>query len=267
MKYLSNSILKHGLGSKVLKHLVLLGEGLRLMHSGSDIKFVWMPLSKEAFGIDFTYNDLICYDAYGRRSREQYIEICDIWDNMLGYKGEKYKDYMCNDVNLCTFPDVSIDSYQNTFNYRKEILNLLSLPPKVLTDKIEVAVHIRRGDVNQTTYPDRWISDEKYLEILSVIKNTLGDMCNITIYTQTASFDFKKYTSYNIVYDNQTKDHEVWLKFVHADILVMGKSAYSYSAGLINSGSVVYIDSFHTKVNEWVTIGNLRVSLKNRFEN
>jgi hypothetical protein len=67
------------------------------------------------------------------------------------------------------------------------------------------------------------------------------------------------FEDFKVVYDDEIDDVQTWLELINSDILVIGKSAFSYSAGILCDGLVIYPsdDMFHTKLNEWKKIDTL----------
>ena len=243
-------------------------------------EFVYTPLIYEGDGMNFNINELKAYNPTKVvNERDEYLEVCRRWDSMLGFNGLTTEDVDRGSVTKLTHPgdppQYMSEELKACFNGegKIKIKNNFTLPKPIKTDYIDVAVHIRRGDVSTAEWAaDRWLGDEYYLTIINDIKSVLGDRCKITIYTQRGRyidhFNQELFSDYNIKYDDETLDNEVWLELVHSDILVMGLSSYSYSASLLSDGICVYppkqMGLCGPKIcDTWVTPDNLKNTLKN----
>lgn len=277
MIYISNKILVHGLGSRVLKIIHLIGYVEHLKSIGRDVEFVYTPLSFEGYGVIFTNNELKSYTPFKiTNQRDDYLEVCNRWDCMLGFKGLKITDV--SDVKFLIHPNIdestiSKETYLNIYKQKDKIKNCLSLPKSGGgLDYIDVGVHIRRADVGPNgSYVNRWLSDEYYLGVIDNIKSTLNTDYKITIYVQRKNFNHKLFSEYDIVYDDGgVSDNEVWLKLLYSDILVMGKSSFSHSAGMLSNGMCIYSDDtkhYPSIIDkEWVSSNDVVGAIKLKYE-
>ena len=257
-KYISNEILDHGLGSKILKIINLIGYTLYLKSIGHDVEFVYTPLGYEGYGKNFQLNQLFLYWPHKIKNlRLDYIELCERWESMINYKGLKSYDVNVEDIEFLIHPALSGETSEIIFNEirkrKNEIIDLLSLPKKTKEKEcVSISIHIRRGDVNKNSHLDRFSDDSYYLEIIDILKKKYEDKCEITIYSQRNGFNISNFKDYNIIFDDESLDNEIWLKLFHSDILVMSKSAFSYSAGMLSNGIVIYEDMFHPKLYDWI---------------
>lgn len=245
-------------------------------------EFVYTPLSYEGYGVNFGSNELKAFSPFEiKNHREAYLEVCRRWDDMLGFKGLKITDepnvsFVVHPPGTHPINPNTEEVYRNVYKQKNKIKERLSLPPKVKKDYLDIVIHIRRADVGGPggSYASRWADDNYYLDILDKIKS-IGIEHKITIYTQRKNFNSTLFSDYDIVYDDETVDSEIWLNMVHSDVLVMGKSSYSQSAGFLSDGLCVYPSDIgehlsvkgRTKVeNEWVSSDNIIESIKTRYE-
>jgi hypothetical protein len=273
MKYITNKILNHGLGSKVLKLINLIGLVSLLKKNNLNYEFIYTPLSYEGFGVNFNNNQLpLYYNKPCKNYREEYLNICNRWDKMFNYTGKTINNL--DNVNISDilflihgefhsiennifFTDT--DTFNETKNIRNQIKIDFNINDKKQKDYTDIKIHIRRGDVNNILHPDRWLDNQYYLDVIEKLKNKFVSNYKITIFTQKKGFDSNGFEDCDIIYDDETLDNEVWLSMVHSDVLVIGKSSYSYSAGILCDGLVIYPSDgmFHSKLNGWKTIDEL----------
>jgi len=132
----------------------------------------------------------------------------------------------------------------------REIYDSKSKPdiPNYDRSKKNIVLHMRRGDVNAIKYPSRWTSDQEYIELLRKTIENIGNDANDNI----ANYDihilsegkpdlFKAITDIypDIKLQLSTDIQQTFHIMVIADVLIMSKSSFCYSAGLINKNKVV----------------------------
>jgi hypothetical protein len=220
-------------------------------------------LSYEGFGKNFDNNQLpLYYHTSIQNNRDEYLKICKRWDDMFEYKGLTVNQIGESTLIPHIHPDFLGGDQYHCYNFTREIKELIiekfNLQKKEKTKKNEINVHIRRGDVTNITNNDRWLSDEYYLNTLDYLKQKFPNS-EIKIYTQKKNFNKEKFSKYKVYYDDEILDNEVWLNFMNSDILVIGKSSFSYSAGILCDGIVIYPSDgmFHPKLKDWKNIYEL----------
>jgi len=139
-------------------------------------------------------------------------------------------------------------SHHPEYFYNDHVLNVFremyfstEKPELLYDDKYKnVAVHIRRGDVNANKYPSRFITNAKYIDLLSKMKL---EGCILHIFSEGSESDFGDIVS--AFPGNEVVMHinePVQLTFHHlvmADVLVVSKSSFSYCAGLLNNNTKI----------------------------
>ena len=183
----------------------------------------------------------------------------------LLYKKKYFHEY--GDVFPNEYHKIKKNLLDKYYNSGKEHLPLHKAP-----GKITLAVHLRRGDVTNADYPDRYTNNEKIKQTLIFIKNIttqLGWELNIDGYSQGSP---KEFSDLKDIVDTFYLDYDVFATFhnlVEADILVMAKSSFSYSAALLSQGIVLYEPFWHSHLNDWVVIkedGNFdHIQFKNKL--
>lgn len=126
-----------------------------------------------------------------------------------------------------------------------------------LHNTVRVAVHIRRGDVNDSVLADRYTKDSNILGVIASIKQScimLNSTPVVSVYSQGAA------ESFDIFRRDGCELHigadEIWTfnQLVQADVLIMAKSSFSYAAALLSKGAVIYEPFWHKPLRSWVSI-------------
>ena len=116
--------------------------------------------------------------------------------------------------------------------------------------KTSIALHIRRGDVDKKTHPDRYTDNNKYKKIIRFLLKTYPDDI-ITIFSEGSIHDFHDLQQDRVVFQLNGTIEETFHSFVRAKVLVTAKSAFSYCAALLNENEVYYIPWRHKPLKHW----------------
>jgi hypothetical protein len=130
----------------------------------------------------------------------------------------------------------------NVLNLFREIYYSNSKPniPTFDNTKKNIAIHIRRGDVNPQKYPGRFISNQIYIDLIKKIdlSNTL-----IHIFSEGKPEDFKDiiqlFPENKFIFHLNENIQLTFHSMVKADILILSKSSFSYCAGLLNENTII----------------------------
>lgn len=166
-------------------------------------------------------------------------------------------------------------SYSPEFFYNNKVLTIFremynSKPKTVLanydTSKKNIVLHMRRGDVNPTKYLSRWTCDAEYIILLRKTIENIGkvDTGNIENYdihilSEGEPSLFKELTEVypNIILHLSIDIQDTFHMMVIADVLIMSKSSFCYSAALINKNKVVannLVKWWHKPLKTWTII-------------
>lgn len=135
-------------------------------------------------------------------------------------------------------PAILNDLYPVRFSWVVEELN----------DVIQIAFHIRRGDVTKTQIQERYVDISYYLDCIEALK---------TIFPQK-SYEIHLFSQHNILSELKDVDPDILFhidedvvdsfKFlVNCDLLFSGYSSFSYSASMLRrKGIVLYKQFWHS---------------------
>lgn len=119
-----------------------------------------------------------------------------------------------------------------------------SLPLHHLEGKLNVAVHLRRGDVvgmaaeRSSNWNQRFVSEEYFVKIMEEVKAVAEsrDVC-FHIYSQGALEDFPLVRDRNdCVFHLNADEKETLLNMARASVLIMSPSGFSYLAAMLSTG-------------------------------
>jgi hypothetical protein len=147
--------------------------------------------------------------------------------------------------------------YTNAMPY---LTSILQPRPRYLylKNKINIAMHVRRGDVTEEKHSTRWFSLERVTQTIDSANKRYKN-CNIFLFTESADKEFDQ-----ILKNNKNvflKNHEDVLTtfdhFVFADVLIMGISSFSHLAGYYNLHGEIYAHHNHDILPTWKYIDNI----------
>ena len=111
---------------------------------------------------------------------------------------------------------------------------------KYESSKVSIAIHIRRGDINASKNPDRWLDLDYYAGIIDKFNSELGlELLDIHIFSEGQPEDFKVLVRENITLQLGGSDLEAFHHMCAADILITGQSSFSIMASYFNRGTII----------------------------
>ena len=139
-------------------------------------------------------------------------------------------------------------SFSPSYFYNTHVLNILREiyfsrdKPSLSYDetKTNVALHIRRGDVNRKKYPSRFSTNQDYIDLLKKInlENSI-----IHIFSEGNEEDLKDivdaYPTMEIVLHMNENIQSTFHHLVMANVLIIAKSSFSYCAALLNKNTII----------------------------
>jgi len=124
--------------------------------------------------------------------------------------------------------------------------------------KVNIALHVRRGDVSKTgEHSDRYTDNLYYKSLLDSIKSILDDLkieSSIHLYSQGDVEDFHELKGMGVNYHLDECVLTTFNNLVSSDVIIMSKSTYSYSAALLSKAIVIYEPFWHKPLEDWIVI-------------
>ena len=113
----------------------------------------------------------------------------------------------------------------------------------------DIAIHIRRGDVNNGD-AKRFTSNDTYKKLIDTLQVRYPDY-SVTIYSEGKEADFSEIASDNMQFRLNENLTDTFHGLVTAKVLVTAKSSLSYTAAILNENTVYYQDFWHKPLDHW----------------
>lgn len=117
--------------------------------------------------------------------------------------------------------------------------------------QIDIAIHIRRGDVTASDR-GRFTSNDKYIKIISTLRK-LYPLYKITIFSEGEIRHFKDLGLEDGCFVLNGDITKTFHSLVRAKILITANSSLSYAAALLNENTVYHNNEWwHKKLDTWI---------------
>ncbi len=119
-----------------------------------------------------------------------------------------------------------------------------------------VAVHVRRGDVGEHYLAERFTDNSTVLHQIDQLSRALASVPHeIHVFSEGCEEDFGEIPDRAVMHLNGDA-FECLHNLITADILVMAKSSFSYTAALLSRGIVIYTPFWHAPLRQWIVGGS-----------
>lgn len=178
-------------------------------------------------------------------------------DKMIKFYKNIYNNNRLDVLINITHPRMIVDNNLHMYNLvipkLRQIKNKLILPFFKAGMK-NIAIHIRRGDVTPAKEHIRYIPPEFYKNLIQhfIDIHPISNICIFTEITEENKEEFKPFEEMKNV--KIIANEDILLTFEHlvrADILVIGKSSFSYVAGLYNENEIIHMNFWHPPMPHW----------------
>lgn len=231
---------------------------MNLSHADFDISFT---ITGKTDGFGAQYQSKMSGIAYAKKMGYKYIhtpfkEIAHGGDveSLNRFIGIPAEIIPPNIIERPYIHEVHFNSNPSIY-YTPEVIEILrnyyySTPKPTVPSCI--AIHIRRGDVD-SNMPERFSGNKEYKKIISKLLKEYKD--DIIIYSQGKESDFSDLRHKRVFFNLNDSIERTFHAFVEAKVLVVSKSSFSYSAGILNRNKVYYLENFwHYPLKNWEKI-------------
>jgi hypothetical protein len=212
-----------------------------------------VPVQEWENFLGFGYGELREHDLPKNIEKIQLPNL--LWDEASWYgttiDREEFQDIILNHNNENVLFEcaknqfvVSDVNYMRIWNLRYKYDMARKTWPTIKThlvsDHVNIAVHIRRGDVTaKGRYKVRWLSDNFYINIMCELQRIFGECVVFHVYTDGTKEDIRSICDLRIfeqikIYPWGSDIFETFHNMARANILIFGKSQFSVLASLIN---------------------------------
>jgi hypothetical protein len=121
--------------------------------------------------------------------------------------------------------------------------------------RVQVAVHLRRGDVGSSgRFSERFTGDEVVLERLGKVLEVTGkERTKIRLFSEGDPADFRAFADLGADLHLNDDVFETFHHFVKSDVLFLAKSTFSYLGGILGRNVCVYEPFWHPKLPGWLS--------------
>jgi hypothetical protein len=213
-------------------------------HTASRIEVLeWERLFNLGFGEDTASN---C--GYRIVSASRYVRSPRLWFQKVAVAVEQ----------LHEFSDANPDAYMHVRDRLRRKYTGSPLPRE--DDRLTIGVHIRRGDITGATGRRRFTSNAAILGRIEAVRRAcdkIGRGSRAVIYSQGQPEDFRTFVEHGLELQLDAPPLQSLNAMVQADILLMAKSSFSYVAGLLSAGMVIYEPFWHSPLPDWLHVDHI----------
>jgi hypothetical protein len=170
---------------------------------------------------------------------------------------EKYGFYVNNDAQVDISernPKLKYFGKEDELFTNEVMDNLRAILSIKINEEYDWVIHIRRRDVSRTQHKERYIKDETYEKLVKQIREKYGNEQKILICSEGVQKNFNYLNKYNVKLYLNEDIHDTMGCMIGAKNLVIGKSDYSYIAGLYNTKNVYYFPFWHKGMEHWMNV-------------
>jgi hypothetical protein len=217
---------------------------------------IFTILFAELMNIEFVYSPFVSMD-HNYDDDPNYLDKKEKLINLIGNYSDKnnvdQSKIMSFDLShIYKTVEDNLDYCLSTSSFKK-IKDLFYENKNNKNEGKNINIHIRRPnrfDIGDYGYTD----DDYYLKIIEEIYKKNNDIKKIKIHSQGDVSNFSKFSKYDIDFKLNSPIEESFADLVFSDILVLSKSSFSYSAGLLCNGEVYYLPFWHKPKKTWIKI-------------
>jgi hypothetical protein len=122
-------------------------------------------------------------------------------------------------------------------------------------DRVNIAIHIRRGDVGSNVNSLRFTPNEKIIRTIRDLCQIFEEMnlaVSVDLFSQGKTTEFAEFGELGCRLHLDVDAVWTMRRLIETDLLVMSKSSFSYVAALINRGVKIYEPTFNPPLSDWI---------------
>lgn len=120
--------------------------------------------------------------------------------------------------------------------------------------RVQIAVHLRRGDVGSTgQFSERFTSDEIVLSRIRRVLEAVGpERATVRLFSQGSPDNFRAFAGLGVRLHLDDDVFQTFHHFVQSDILFVAKSTFSYLGGVIGGNVCICEPFWHPSLPGWL---------------
>jgi len=154
------------------------------------------------------------------------------------------------EVHFCKNPSIYYDS-----NALRSIRNHYYSTEKPNVGDIDIAIHIRRGDITRTNA--RHTDNAFYKNLIQQLKRKYPSY-TILVFSQGKYKDFEDLGLEENCFRLNLNVFKTFHSLVCAKVFIQAKSSFSYCAGILNKNTVYHMKGYLHKLHHWFDVASLR---------
>jgi hypothetical protein len=229
----------------------------------------------DGFGAQF--QEIICSIVISEYKNEKYIhfpikKIEHNYDNdpnfllniekLMNLVSYKISENNYSNINYLKMHETYIE-FDKNINIYVNSLSMINLKKTFRKNKqkyfsddyINVAIHIRRLNIDDNRIEGTNTPDSYYINIISIIRKKYinnDKKLKFHIFSQGEISSFDCYINNDVIFHINSDIFSTFTMMVYADILVMSASSFSYSAALLSDGIIYYHHFWHIPCDKWI---------------
>lgn len=185
-------------------------------------------------------------------------------NEFIGIKNEIYDDVTLQKIQenlrvVMEFEDAHYHCKNPSIYYSDKVLKQIRFwyfsTEKPKFDNVDIAIHIRRGDVH-SGWAERYTDNNEYKKIIQSLKLKYPAY-KITIVSEGNIEDFKDFELEDSCFLLNGDVTVAFHTMVTAKVLVMSKSSFSYTPAILNSNTIYYMKFWHNPLDQWLSVHEL----------
>ncbi|HEX2978587.1 MAG TPA: hypothetical protein VHO47_05690 [Candidatus Babeliales bacterium] len=154
------------------------------------------------------------------------------------------------DTNIRQFPKCSnLKKIKEAFRANKTIPHYFDV------NRLNIAVHIRRPNPDDNRVYGTDIPNNVYIDIIKKLRKIYAAQNPLFhIFSQGESCRFEEFSSPDTILHINEAAEQTYTALVLADVLVTGRSSFSYTAGYLSDGIVYYVSYMHAPFEHWISV-------------
>lgn len=126
------------------------------------------------------------------------------------------------------------------------------------SERFHIVIHIRRHNAHDSRIEGTNTDDMIYLNAINKLRSIYASKKPLFhVQSQGDTPMFSKFNAEDIILHLNESNEDSFISMVLADALVISKSSFSYTAGILSDAQVYYIPFWHVPLPGWIAINTL----------